>query len=105
MAFPEGGTAINEDQGRTIRFYGVTMERLVSLMALFSYPRLPIQDQTGLTGKYDLVLHKPTPIPSDGEDANSTLSWDVEPPGLELKQVKIPIERLVIDHIEKPSVN
>lgn len=107
MPFPEGGTAINQDQGRTIRFYGVTMERLAQYMSLFSYPRLPVQDQTDLTGKYDLVLHRPDPLPSGSgdDDSNSTRSWDVESIGLQLKPIKIPADTLIIDRIEKPSAN
>ena len=107
MPFPEGGTAINQDQGRTVRFYGVSMERLVQYMALFSYPRLPVQDQTGLTGQYNLVLQHPDPLPSGSgdDDSNSTRSWDVESIGLQLKPIKITTDTLVIDHIERPSEN
>jgi uncharacterized protein (TIGR03435 family) len=105
MALPEGGTAINEDQGRTIRFYGVTMERLAQYMALFSYPRLPIENQTGLTGRYDLVLRRPDAGASTDDDSGSTNYWDVRALGLEFRQVKRPTETLVIDHIERPSEN
>jgi uncharacterized protein (TIGR03435 family) len=76
-------------------------------MALFSYPRLPVQDQTGLTGQYDLVLQHPDPLPSGSgdDDSNSTRSWDVESIGLQLKPIKITTDTLVIDHIERPSEN
>ncbi|HEX9198545.1 MAG TPA: TIGR03435 family protein [Acidobacteriaceae bacterium] len=103
MTFPEGGTAINQDQGHTIRFYAVSMERLVQYLALFSYPRYPIQDQTGLTGKYDLVLHRLDDDPSGRESSGS--SFDVESIGLQLKPIKVPTETLVIDYIERPSAN
>jgi uncharacterized protein (TIGR03435 family) len=104
---PGGGAIINQDQGRTIRFYGITMDRLVQYMSTFSYPRLPIQDQTGLMGKYDLVLRRPDPLPAGAgdDDSNSTRSWDVESIGLQLKPIKIATDTLVIDHIERPTEN
>jgi uncharacterized protein (TIGR03435 family) len=105
MPFPGGGTAINDDQGRAVRFYGATMEQLAQYMALFSYPRLPVEDQTGLTGRYDLVLHRPDAGSSTDDDSGSTSYWDVRALGLEFRQVKRPTVTLVIDHIERPSEN
>jgi uncharacterized protein (TIGR03435 family) len=105
--YPEGGGFLRQDQSRTIRFYGVTMERLIAYMSLFSYPRYPIEDRTNLTGRYDITLHKqlPAPNPSADDDSGSTLSWDVQSLGLELKPIKIATQTLVIDHIERPSPN
>jgi uncharacterized protein (TIGR03435 family) len=104
MRTPEGGTILNEEEGHTIRFYGVTMENLSWYLSTFSYPRLTVQDQTGLSGRYDLVLHRPIPLP--GEDAsNPTLSWDLKPLGLEFRQIKVSMDTLVIDHVERPSEN
>ena len=74
-------------------------------MALFSYPRLPIEDQTGLTDRYDLVLRRPDSGSSTDDDSGSTNYWDVRALGLEFRQVKRPTETLVIDHIERPSEN
>lgn len=107
MKTAEGGKIVIEDQGRTIRFYGVTMESFNWYLSMFSQPRQPIVDRSGLTGRYDLVLHRADPIPSaTGQDSSgNTLSWDLNPLGLELKQVDLPSDTIVIDHIEKPSEN
>lgn len=104
MRLPDGGTILNEDEGHTVRFYGVTMEKLSWYLSTFSYPRLTVQDHTGLNGKYDLVLHRPVPLPGD-DDSGSTLSWDLQPIGLKLREIKVPMDTLVIDHIERPSKN
>lgn len=105
--YPEGGALLPQDQYRTIRFYGVTMERIIVYMTTFSYPRYPIEDHTGLTGRYDLTLHKreAAPSASGDDDSGSTLSWDVQSLGLELKPIKLPTETIIIDHIERPSEN
>jgi uncharacterized protein (TIGR03435 family) len=104
MQTPEGGTILNEEEGQTIRFYGMTMERLSWYLSTFSYPRLTVQDQTGLSGKYDFVLHRPSPLAGE-DDASSTLSWDLKPLGLEFRQIKIAMDTIVIDHVERPSEN
>jgi uncharacterized protein (TIGR03435 family) len=104
MRMPDGGTILNEEEGHTIRFYGVTMERLSWYLSTFSYPRLTVEDQTGLSGRYDLVLHRPSSLPGE-DDSNSTLSWDLKPLGLEFRQIKVSMDTLVIDHVERPSEN
>jgi len=104
MRMPDGGTILSEEEGRTVRFYGVTMEKFSWYLSTFSYPRLTVQDQTGLSGRYDLVLHRPSPLPGE-DDSVSTLSWDLKPLGLEFRQVKVPMDTLVIDHVERPSDN
>jgi bla regulator protein BlaR1 len=83
-----------------------------------------VQDQTGLTGKYDFTMQwkpdrDPSPMPGapqpgqQGPDA--TLSTDSseasiftavqEQLGLKLESGKAPVEVLVIDHVEAPSGN
>jgi bla regulator protein blaR1 len=105
--YPEGGAIAMQDQGRTVRFYGVSMERIVVYMTTFSYPRFPIEDRTNLTSRYDITLRKQDAPPSTSgdDDSGSTLSWDVQSLGLELKPIKISTQTLVIDHIERPSEN
>jgi uncharacterized protein (TIGR03435 family) len=104
MRMPDGGTVLNEEDGHTVRFYGVTMEKLSWYLSTFSYPRLTVQDQTGLSGRYDFVLHRPSPLPGE-DDSAPTPFWDLRPLGLEFRQVKVPMDTLVIDHVERPSDN
>jgi uncharacterized protein (TIGR03435 family) len=71
-----------------------------------------VADHTKLTGQYTFVMpvlpgglamHPDTQI-GPGEDA-PTVEDVLEQLGLQLKPAKGPVERLVIDHIEKPSEN
>jgi uncharacterized protein (TIGR03435 family) len=78
----------------------------------------PVEDQTGLTGRFDLKLTW-TPDESQfggagGYRPASTESADAPPDlftamqeqlGLKLVSTKAPVDVLVIDHVEKPSAN
>jgi len=70
---------------------------------------LPIVDQTGLTGAYDLSLTwTPTNRPDDTVDPPGVSLFDAlqDQLGLKLEQRKAPVDRIVIDHIEKvPTEN
>jgi uncharacterized protein (TIGR03435 family) len=59
---------------------------------------VPVEDGTGLTGKFDFVVHRW--LADDG-----AYTWDVESLGLKLVPIKISIDKLVIDNIERPSPN
>jgi len=86
----------------------------VLAMTLESTVGGPIVDRTGLTGKYDFNL---TFTPDDRTSANAPLTDSADAPpsiftamqeqlGLKLEQKKIPMDFVVIDHIEKtPSAN
>lgn len=78
----------------------------------------PVVDQTGLTDKWDFVLHfdwtpyerqipgmSPHPPASGDTDAPSLFTAIHEQLGLELKAQKMRAPVLVIDHVEKPSPN
>jgi uncharacterized protein (TIGR03435 family) len=76
----------------------------------------PVVDQTELTGRFDFTL-KWTPDESqfggrggsaknDAADAPPDLFTAIqEQLGLQLKSAKLPVDVLVIDHVEKPSEN
>jgi uncharacterized protein (TIGR03435 family) len=84
---------------------------------------LPVVDMTDLTGSYQIVLEKPTSdMPSsiasaDQADASQSLGSAFDPPGtslraslekqgLKLVRKRAPIEKFVIDHIERtPTEN
>jgi uncharacterized protein (TIGR03435 family) len=76
----------------------------------------PVVDQTDLKGRFDFTL-KWTPdesqfngrggsVKSDAADAPPDLFTAIqEQLGLQLKSAKVPVDVLVVDHVEKPSEN
>jgi uncharacterized protein (TIGR03435 family) len=60
----------------------------------------PVQDQAGLTGKYDLRIEfvPPSPDADPGPDIREAIQQQL---GLRLVSKKVPVETLVIDHAEK----
>ncbi len=77
----------------------------------------PVTDNTGLTGKYDFTLEFEgymgpggafSPPPADGAGASAPNLFEALQTqlGLELKEKKIPIDILVIDHLDRvPAAN
>ncbi len=60
----------------------------------------PIDDATGLAGKYDFKLEwSPRDDPSDSRPSIYTAMQEL---GLKLESAKGPVQVLVIDHVEKP---
>jgi uncharacterized protein (TIGR03435 family) len=74
----------------------------------------PIQDKTGLTGKYDITYQLELPPPAQ-EGAGVAVSPDFftsqifsiveDQLGLQLRAAKGLVESLAIDHVERPSEN
>jgi bla regulator protein BlaR1 len=93
--------------------FGVTMPDLGTFLS--TLVGRPIQDKTGLTGRYDITyqmeLHSPpqedggtAPPPPDFYSSQiSTVVQDQL--GLKLSAAKGSVESLVIDHVEPPSAN
>jgi bla regulator protein blaR1 len=103
-----GGTIVPEDGGHTVHFYAVSMTSLVSVLS--NWAGRPVQDKTGLTGKYDLQIPNPAmPAASaDGSaaaDPQSSVVTSMEDLGLKLVPGKGQVETLVVDHVERPSEN
>jgi uncharacterized protein (TIGR03435 family) len=71
-------------------------------LRLGSYLKLPILNQTGITGSYDYYL---SPEDPDNQDLVAAVLNVVDRLGLKLKRGRGPIQTLVIDHIEQPSGN
>jgi len=87
----------------------VSMEALADFL---SYPAgRPVTDQTGLNGFYDFKFTVETPDPSTTAESAmpdwpSIVTMILEQLGLKLESgVKVPVEYLVVDHIERPTEN
>ena len=68
----------------------------------------PVQDQTGLSAKYDFSLDLTPYLPTTGErpDIASMMVTAIrEQLGLKLESRRAPIDAMVVDHLEKPSAN
>jgi uncharacterized protein (TIGR03435 family) len=110
MAIPgDGGYMSPGDGGGKVRFFDATMTTFASIMS--NLAGRPVQDKTGLTGRYDLSFQKPTPMgsPSAGQqeasDPGPTIFSAMEELGLKLEPAKGSTETLVVDHVERPSEN
>ena len=109
MAIPGGGMMVPQDgRGAVVQFYDASMATLSPFLSIFA--GRPVQDKTGLTGRYDFSFKKPSPMGSlsageDASDPEPTVFSAVEELGLKLEAAKGSVETLVIDHVERPSEN
>jgi uncharacterized protein (TIGR03435 family) len=91
--------------------YGnVTMQgqKITTLIFALSHQNLgyPVVDQTGLTGEYDLTLHwAPGNMPAADSPDPPLFTALQEQLGLKIELKKVPIETIVVDHIDRPSPN
>jgi uncharacterized protein (TIGR03435 family) len=63
----------------------------------------PVQDRTGLTGRYEFTIEANEHQSQDTEELPE--NWPINQLGLGLKPGKVPGRMLIIDHIEKPTAN
>ena len=93
---------------------GASMEELANMLQAFAAS--PVADRTGLKGTYDFVLRCPPPagpptLSGAGDSAASEPSGPSiftvlqEELGLKLEKAKVPIDYVVVDHLERPSEN
>jgi len=93
-----------DDNGER-QFVGVSMEEFAHLLTSLD-PDYPVQDKTGLKGRYDFTLpwydrqHYP-----DGEFSSPLDRMPIKGSGLTLRPGKGPAFAINIDHIEKPDSN
>jgi uncharacterized protein (TIGR03435 family) len=113
MKLADGGVEVPTQRGQPPRlsFYGVTMADVAGVLSMLSGGH-PVQNHTGLTGRYDFIVNwlddPDSKLPAgvvDSDDPNMLSHWDTESVGLRLTRIKIPADTLVIDRIEKPSEN
>jgi uncharacterized protein (TIGR03435 family) len=112
MKLPDGGVMVPYQPGDKPRMamYGGTMADLA--FALSEFAGHPVQDHTGLTGHYDLVVDwigypdsKLSVAYREPNDPDPLSRWNIEALGVRYVPINIPANTLVIDHIEKPSEN
>jgi uncharacterized protein (TIGR03435 family) len=63
----------------------------------------PIVDQTGLEGLFDFDM--PLPFPAGTDPNLPTLFTALDQIGLKLESRKMPVDILVIDHVEGPDLD
>jgi uncharacterized protein (TIGR03435 family) len=105
---PGGGMLSMEtkDGWITTHYFGISIGQVISM--LLPSPGRPIQDKTGLTGKYDLKITKPVPAGAGTPEVKpvETSAADIANQlGLKLERSEGQVETLVIDHVERPSPN
>ena len=81
------------------------ISKLTSMLTGFL--RMPIVDETGLTGTYDYAFDfTPDDFPPDQPTDSALLAPALkQATGLILEKTKLPVQILVVDHVEKPSGN
>ena len=111
VPFPDGGILVPRQLGEPVRvrFYNATMADFAQNLSMLSAGH-PVQDHTGLTGRYDFVLNwaddpdsKLPPGVVSTNDADPLSHWNTTALGFRIVPIKIPAETLVIDHIERPT--
>ena len=103
-------TMERKDGLRITHYWGVTMGQLAT--TLLNGAGRPVQDRTGLSGKYDCTISVPLPdTPQSATEQEKapdpqSLSFSAaEQLGLKLEPAKGEVETLVIDHVERPTEN
>jgi uncharacterized protein (TIGR03435 family) len=116
MPLPGGAVVVLEGNNQ-MHFYGAQMESLAAYLS--NVAGRPVQDKTGLKGRYDFVLQRPSvgagsaepgasaqpgagSVPDPGPSVFAVLEDGL---GLKLEAAKGSVDTLVIDHIERPSEN
>jgi len=110
VKLPDGGVMVPYQAGEKPRLtiYAGTMDDLVE--ALSGFAMHTVQDHTGLTDRYDFVVDwipytdsKVSVAYLDPNDPDPLSHWNLDALGIHAVPIKVPINTLVIDHIERPS--
>ena len=81
----------------------MSMSALAAMLALFA--KQPVVDKTGIGGSYEINL-KFAPNETTDSSYPSVFTAVQEQLGLKLESQKVPVEMLVIDHLDKmPTEN
>jgi len=107
---PGGGTLSREeeDDQMTVHYFGISIAQLAAFVLGTGRP---VEDKTGLTGRYDVTILRPALQPSaqqggvSAPDLGPSAASIANQLGLKLEPSKGQVETLVIDHVEPPSPN
>jgi bla regulator protein BlaR1 len=107
---PGGGTLSREeeDDQMTVHYFGISIGQLA--VWVLGTGR-PVEDKTGLTGRYDVTIQRPALQPNapqggiSAPDPGPSAASIADQLGLKLEPSKGQVETLVIDHVERPSPN
>ena len=99
------GAGFNSDEEGKVSAQGVTTENFARWLS--QKVGRTVIDKTGLTGRYDFALRWTTDEDDDSAGAGGSAILDAiqQQIGLKLESGKGPVEVVVIDHAEKPSMN
>jgi len=104
---PGYGGEIVPEAGDTVHLYEATMAAFAPLISEFA--GRPVQDKTGLTGRYDFVVRKPAEqnlaAGAAVRDSDASIFSVLEDIGLKLVRAKGTVEMLVVDRAEPPGEN
>lgn len=104
----EGASQMQAKSKLTRQYKWTTMTQFAD--DLSDAMRSPVVDRTGLSAKYDFAIDLSPYMDTAGEQRNLDLPGMVttairEQLGLRLTSQRVPVDVLVIDHLEKPSPN
>jgi uncharacterized protein (TIGR03435 family) len=95
---------------RALGFSNVSLKYIAEQLEAMGRLERPVVDATGLTGNYDFVVEfvperPPNAAGADDADGPTFREALAEQTGLKLVAEKSALEKIVIDHIERPSAN
>ncbi len=108
---PGGGTLSREqeDDQMTVHYFGISIAQLARWV--LGDAGRPVEDKTGLAGRYDVSIQRPALQPNTQQggisapDLGPSAASIADQLGLKLEPSKGQVETLVIDHVERPSPN
>lgn len=108
MELTDGAKAVFEKREgeRIYTFYNTPMSVLATFIGIPS--KLPVEDHTGLQGRYKLVLHAIDAPPSaNGEESQERppVPYDLKAIGMTVERIKVKSTLWTIDHIDRPTPN
>jgi uncharacterized protein (TIGR03435 family) len=106
----DGGVMAFTGENRTKIEWTYHSAPMASLATQLTLSGHPVEDKTGLTGKYQFVLRRIDMTEEQNgmvssEEHNPANVWDLAALGLKVVPLKMPAETIVIDHVERPSEN